>query len=195
MKYDKQKYKQSEAAYKRANKLSYWKDSAKEYVGAAESLLWLGCGMFAIPGVYFAGDPALNFIEFLFVLLVCLSPAIAFDVIRRIIRGIMNIIISGNYKTGQYYVKYENEILSCGNRYAKAIDKIVALAKSNDKNVKREIELLAQDMDKESGKLSLDQEAKIEKSVCYQLEHDTKDFTVAEKKKLMQLFEEVSKSR
>ena len=200
MKYDKQKYKESKAAYERADNLSNWMKNAKGNVDTAEGLLWVVCGFLAfiaagIVGYGTAGDWGATLYA-LMVGLVPLSPAIAFSVVRRIIRGIMKMMVSGGYKTGQYYVKYENEIYDVKMHWAKAIDRLADIANSeSSKNVKDEMLSLAQNMEKESKALDKkydlapEQEQEVLKYITRSAEYNInriKKLSEAQKKKFIQ---------
>lgn len=199
MKYDKQKYRESKAAYERADNLSHWMEKVKENVGDAEGLLWCVCGLIAFVAFCFVGyGTAGDFYAFLYALVVAmvpLLPAITFSVVRRIVRSIMKTIVSGGYKTGQYYVKYENEIYDVKNHWAKAIDRLADIANSDNKNIKDEMVSLAKNMEKENilldkkYDLSPEQEREVLKYITRSAEYSInriKNLSEAQKKQFIQ---------
>ena len=192
MRYDKQELKKSKQAYESAEDLSY----KNERLYSAEKFLWKFLGFFAFLAFFLLTKPGgeATFQEVLFSLVasgIILSPVSIFTIARII----MNRIISNKYKKGRYYVKYTNEIYTTKKRYSKAIDKIIAMVKSNDKNVEKEVALWAKDAEKESAKLSPEQEDEVVRSLYSHLEYQIKDFSTDERKRIAQLFRESDKER
>ena len=203
MKYDKQKFNESKQAYEGADNLSNWMKNAKENVSSAEGLAWCVCGLVAFVALCFlgygkAGD-GWAFLEALTISVIPLAPAIAFSVVRRITRGILNRVVASKYKTGQYYIKYENQIYDVKTRWGKALDRLADIANSDSKNVTNDLISVAKNMEKVSEELdkeydlSPEQEQEVIKSVTKSAEYNInkiKKLSEAQKKQFMQEFKE-----
>ena len=155
-KYNKQELKQSEKDYKTAKKLKDILSSEKgknveQFVWLLNLFCWF---VFAVLFRYGAASE-MNFLELLVESVIVFSPSILYSAMRHTTRAIIGRIIPDKEINAKLYLQYCSEVSHLRDVYGKSINKIIELAKSNDKNLEKSLEQIKQELEKSEEKSGL----------------------------------------
>ena len=154
MKYNKKELERSKQAYKTAGEL-WWalNGKNKKTMDDVEYLTWTGLALIAFFAFCLCGYGSMNnFEQFMFALSAAglvLSPALLFSAIRHGWRAFLKNIMNNKKEQGKLYEQYEYEIQRLCGVYSKSINKIIAMANSNEANITETAKQMNRQFEKE----------------------------------------------